>query len=60
MLKSDEGSTQGDVAAMAFYAMGIKPLVDSLAQSTDPAQCKQTWYADDSSAGGKIAEIRKW
>ena len=29
-LNSDEGATQGDVAAMAFYALGVKPLVDEL------------------------------
>ncbi len=59
-LKSDEGSTQGDVAAMPFYALGIKPLVDTLDKSTNSSQCKQSWYADDSSAAGKLARIRKW
>ena len=59
-LKSEEGSTQGDVAAMAFYALGIKPLVDDLATATKPSVCKQSWYADDSSAGGKIGGIKIW
>jgi len=59
-LKSEEGSTQGDVAAMAFYALGIKPLVDDLATATKPSVCKQSWYADDSSAGGKIEGIKIW
>ena len=28
-LVSEEGRTQGDVSTMAFYALGVKPLVDS-------------------------------
>ena len=57
---SEEGCTQGDVAAMAFYALGIKPLIDNLADSVNPDVCKQAWYADDSSAAGRLVEIRKW
>ena len=60
ILFSEEGCTQGDVAAMALYALGIKPLVDTLAEEIDPETCKQSWYADDSSAAGKLLEIRKW
>ena len=45
---------------MAFYALGIKPLVDDLATATKPSVCKQSWYADDSSAGGKIEGIKIW
>ena len=41
-LYSDEGCTQGDVAAMALYALGIKPLVDALADSVDQESCKQS------------------
>ena len=29
-LMSEEGSTQGDVTAMAMYALGNKPLLDKL------------------------------
>ena len=59
-LFSEEGCTQGDVAAMALYALGIKPLVDKLADTIDTATCKQSWYADDSSATGKLEEIKRW
>ena len=59
-LFSEEGCTQGDVAAMALYALGIKPLVDTLSDSVDRTTCKQSWYADDSSAGGKLEQIKKW
>ena len=57
---SEEGSTQGDVPAMAMYAIGTKPLLDRLMNTVDPHLCKQVWYADDSSCGGKILEMRKW
>ena len=60
-LDSEEGCTQGDVSAMSFYALGIKPLVSDLAQyccSTD--NCQQSWYADDSGAIGRLLYIRRW
>ena len=57
---SKEGCTQGDVAAMALYALGVRPLTDTLAENTDKEKCKQSWYADDSSAAGQLEEIKKW
>ena len=57
---SEEGSTQGDVTAMAMYAIGIRPLIDKLHDQTDSTQCQQVWYADDSTAAGRIKEIKKW
>ena len=57
---SDEGCTQGDPAAMGFYALGVKPLIDKLHSCTNVKTCKQSWFADDSSAIGKLKEIRKW
>ena len=59
-LLSEEGSTQGDVTAMAMYAIGTKPLLDELAEAVDQNDCKQAWYADDSSGAGKLAVMRKW
>ena len=58
MFLSEEGCTQGDPTAMSFYALGVKPLVDSLAECTDKENCKQAWYADDSSATDKLQEIK--
>ena len=49
---SDEGCTQGDPAAMGFYALGAKPLIDYLDRCIQKDQCIQSWYADDSSAVG--------
>ena len=44
---SGEGCTQGDPAAMAFYALGVKPLVDKLASCIKKDKCMQSWYAID-------------
>ena len=60
VLYSDEGCTQGDVAAMAFYALSVKPLTDELREAVDTTKCKQAWYADDANAFGKINEIKLW
>ena len=46
----------GDPLAMPFYALGILPLVRAVAT---PDTC-QLWYADDSSAGGRLVAIRSW
>ena len=53
---SKEGTTQGDPLAMAMYAIGILPLILQLKS----ARAQQIWYADDSSAGGKLAYLRSW
>ena len=60
IIYSEEGSTQGDVTAMAMYAIGTKPPVERLHSVFDITKCKQVWYADDSSCAGKISEIKKW
>ena len=53
---SEEGTTQGDPVAMAMYAIGIAPLMKSVA--TEGAV--QSWYADDAGSGGKLLRVRKW
>lgn len=60
VLLSKEGCTQGDVVAMAMYALGMKPLIDDLSNTIDKDLLKQVWFADDSSAAGKLQELRKW
>ena len=59
-LFSEEGCTQGDVTSMGLYGLGIKPLIDVLADIIDTEKCVQSWYADDSSAAGNLEEMRKW
>ena len=52
---SQEGTTQGDPLAMGMYALGILPLIKQLDDLV-----KQVWFADDASAGGKLAQLREW
>ena len=60
IILSEEGCTQGDVAAMGKYGLAIKPLMDKLSDSVNSDMCKQVWYADDSSAAGKLTEMKIW
>ena len=57
---SEEGSTQGDVTATDMYAVGTRPLIDFLNENIDTSLCQQAWFADDSTVGGKLREMRKW
>ena len=59
-LSSDEGYTQGDVTAMAFYALGLQPLTRDLSSKTDTKSCRQMWYADDATAIGKLRGMKDW
>ena len=54
-IPSLEGTTQGDPLGLVMYAIGIQPLVHKL---TGIAQ--QVWYADDSSAGSSLENVKKW
>ena len=60
LLCQEEGCTQGDVAAMAKYALCIKPLIVNLGEAVDEQKCQQAWYADDSSSADELIEMRKW
>ena len=53
---SEEGVTQGDNLAMAMYAVSTKTMISQLA---DP-RITQIWYADDSSAAGKLEDLKEW
>ena len=59
-LSSDEGCTQGDVTAMAFYALGLQPLTRDLSSKTYTKSCRQMWYADDATAIGKLKGMKDW
>ena len=53
---SQEGTTQGDNLAMAFYALSLKNLVVSL----NKIGCHQEWFADDTGGLGKLVQLREW
>jgi len=57
---SQEGVTQGDNAAMAMYALSTGPLIQALINATANDEVKQVWYADNSSAVGSLAGVKKW
>eukprot|EP00117_Sycon_ciliatum_P034281 scpid92614/ scgid26199/ len=56
VMLSQEGTTQGDPLAMPMYAIGTVPLINAASVS----KATQSWYADDSSAGGKLARVKEW
>ena len=58
VLLSEEGTTQGDNAAMGFYACSISPLVNNLSELEEVP--KQVWYADDGAAGGTLDQLQNW
>jgi len=51
--------SQGDNAAMAMYALSTRPLIQTLSNETANDEVKQVWYADNSSAVGSLAGVRK-
>ena len=53
-----EGTTQGDNLAMAFYALGAKPLVNTL-QTTSP-EVRQVCLADVISGAGSLNDLIIW
>ena len=52
---SQEGTTQGDPLAMPMYGLATIPIIRKL-----DSICEQIWFADDSAAIGKIAQLHAW
>ena len=62
-IKSEEGYTQGDNAAMAGYSLGTRPLIDHLLNPEIYAlqeAIQQVWFADDSAGAGKLKALLLW
>ena len=62
-LKSREGTTQGDLAAMAMYAIAIIPLLLMLVDQAEQLPGKRTKsvaYADDFTGAGSITNLLHW
>ena len=57
-IPSEEGTTQGDTLAMAFYGISVKPLIDKLHHVI--ATVKQVWFADDATGAGRLRALREW
>ena len=57
VMKSAEGTTQGDPMDMAMYAIGITPLIQRMGHVNST---KQVWYADDSTASGFLQDLLQW
>ena len=55
-LFSKEVNTQGDPLGMTMYAIRIQPLIKHLKSFNT----QQIWYADDSTAGGNLENLRAW
>ena len=49
---SQEGTTQGDLLAMAMYALALVPLITQFS-----GVAKQVWYADDAAAVSQLADL---
>jgi len=55
IIQSSEGTTQGDPLSMSIYGIAILPLISHL-----DGLCRQLWFADDASAGGRVEFLREW
>ena len=55
VLKSQEGTTQGDPLAMAMYSIALAPLLQKL-----QPHCKQVWFADDGTGCDSLIKLKKW
>ena len=56
LVKSQEGTTQGDPLAMAIYAIATIPLL----RKAETPLTTQVWFADDATSGGKLGGLRCW
>ena len=56
VIKSSEGTTQGDPLGMVMYPLASLPLIQHLSD----LNILQVWYADDASHTGKLSDIRNW
>ena len=53
-----EGTNQGDLLAMPWYAINTNHMISSLRASIP--QVKQVWLADGSAGGGSIESLYQW
>lgn len=58
VIKSLEGTTQGDPVAMAMYALGMSALQVLIEHGK--TNVKQVAYADDLAGAGKLVHLKEW
>ena len=56
-IASAEGTTQGDPLAMAMYALGVKPLIETMSTVNE---ARQVWFADDCTTSGSVLQMSHW
>ena len=56
VILSQEGTTQGDPLAMAFFALASIPLIKAIAVDT----ATQVWFADDAACGSDLVCLKQW
>ena len=60
-IASNEGTTQGDPAAMPMYALSVVPLIQKGQHLVRPQNNGgQVWYADDGTGVSKLENLRHW
>ena len=59
-MTSSEGTTQGDPIAMSMYAMGLMPLLTTVAFNFHPQELHQIAFADDLTGIGKLHHLKSW
>ena len=55
---SQEGTTQGDPLAMAWYSLATTTLIEHLHNEVESVS--QVWLADDAAGAGKVDQLKKW
>ena len=57
VLHSEEGTTQGDPAAMGWYAISTVPMIQQLNQESER---HQVWFADDCTGAGTLSAVHEF
>ena len=56
VIKSNEGTTQGDPPASGWYALSTVPIIEHI-NAISECSVAQVWFADDSAFGGKLENV---
>ena len=55
-LHSEEGTTEGDPLALAFFTLATVPL----AEACKVDSLGEVWFADDAAGSGRLKLLRMW